>query len=204
MWVRRITASMYDEATVYTCLNGHTWDHFNSYLYVSKNYGSTWEKIGSDLPMEPINVVKEDPVNKNILYVGTDNGVYVSLNNGKNFMRMNNGLPAVPVHDLCVHPREHDLIVGTHGRSIYIASVNELEQLNDSILQKKLFVFDLPETKHRNAWGGRDGAWGEMNIPDYKIPFYHNDWSSLKIEVQNEKGLTLFSSTTTMFFKGLN
>ena len=203
MWVRRITASMYDEGTVYVCLNGHTWDHFNSYLYVSHNYGSTWEKIGNDLPMEAVNVVKEDPVNPNILYVGTDYGVYVSFDKGKSFMRMSNGLPTVAVHDLCIQPRDRDLIVGTHGRSIYIASVTELEQLQDSILAKALYVFDLPETKYHGNWGKKPGPWDEPNKPEYKIPFYIKNPGKVKIEIQTAKGITLFSTTEDMK-KGLN
>lgn len=195
LWVRRVAASAFDEGTVYVCLNGHTWDHFNSYLYVSKNYGSSWEKIGLNLPLEPINVVKEDPANSNVLYVGTDNGVYVSLDKGKSFMRMSNGLPSVAVHDLCIQPRANDLIVGTHGRSIYIASVKELQQLTDSVMMKGLYVFDLPETKYRSNWGKKDGAWGDTLVPEFKVPFYLKKAGKIKVEIKTEKGLVLMNKS---------
>src|SRR5205823_2768207 len=79
LWVSRVWASNFKEGRVYLALNGYRWDDFNPYLFVSEDYGTTWSQIGSELPLEPINVVKEDPVNENILYVGTDAGVYVSL-----------------------------------------------------------------------------------------------------------------------------
>ena len=88
-------------------------------------------RIGTDLPLgEIVNVVKEDPANKNVVYIGTDNGLYVSINRGKTFMHFSDGLPAVSVHDLIVQPRDHDLIVGTHGRSIYIAHVERIRTVD--------------------------------------------------------------------------
>ena len=81
------------------------------------------------LPPEPVNVIKEDPTNENILYVGTDGGLYVSLDRGKSFMMWNNGLPkSVPVHDLVIHEREHEIVLGTHGRSFYIAPLENLRK----------------------------------------------------------------------------
>lgn len=113
--------------------------------------------------------MKEDPANENVIYAGTDAGVYVSLDRGKTFMAMSNGLPRVPVHDLCIHPRDHDLILGTHGRSIYIASVKELEQLRDSILQKPLYLFSPDNPTYSNSWGKQ----GFHGIPskDLKLKF---------------------------------
>jgi len=158
--VTRVYASNFDTATIYASLSGYFYDDFTPYVYMSKNYGKTWEKIGNDLPMgEIVNVVKEDPKNKNVVYVGTDNGLYVSLNRGKSFMHMTGGLPAVSVHDLIVQPRDNDLIVGTHGRSIYIAHVYELQYLTDSILAKDLFTFyDEFKINYNPKWG--EESWG--------------------------------------------
>ncbi len=172
LWVSRVWSSNFKEGRVYASLSGYRWDDFNSYLYVSEDYGGTWTRIGNDpdkigtgLPPEAINVVKEDPVNENILYVGTDAGVYVSLDRGKTFMAFTNGLPRVAVDDLCIQPRDHDLILGTHGRSIYIASVKELEQLRDSILQKPLFAFSLETKTYRSSWGKKDFNWDSIKDP---------------------------------------
>jgi photosystem II stability/assembly factor-like uncharacterized protein len=115
---------------VYASLNGYRNDNFAPYLYVSDDYGMNWRQIGKDLPMEPINVVREDNKHEGILYVGTDGGLYVSLDQGNSFMMWNKGMPkSVPVHDLVVHPRDNEIVVGTHGRSIYIAKLEGVQGL---------------------------------------------------------------------------
>ena len=130
LWVSRVTASGAAEGRVYASLNGYRNDDFNPYLYVSEDFGATWKKIGADLPAEPINVVKEDPKNPNIIYVGTDGGLYVSFNRGQSFMMWTKGLPkSVPIHDIAFQTRENDIILGTHGRSIYIANLNEVHKV---------------------------------------------------------------------------
>ena len=99
-------------------------------MYVSDDYGNTWKQIGKDLPYEPVNVIKEDLGNENILYIGTDGGLYVSIDGGNSTMIWSKGLPnGVPVHDLALHPRENEIILGTHGRSLYIAKLDELQKL---------------------------------------------------------------------------
>ncbi|MEN9686766.1 MAG: hypothetical protein RLZZ28_2552 [Bacteroidota bacterium] len=130
LYVSRVFASAFKEGRVYASLNGYRNDHFLPYLYVSEDYGANWKAIGKDLPNEPINVVKEDITNENIVYVGTDGGLYVSIDGANSFMMWNKGLPSsVPVHDVAQHPRENELILGTHGRSIYIAKLDELQKL---------------------------------------------------------------------------
>jgi photosystem II stability/assembly factor-like uncharacterized protein len=115
---------------VYVSLSGYRFDNFAPYLYVSDDYGNTWKQLGKDLPAEPINVVREDPKLENILYVGTDGGLYVSFNGGNNFMMWNTGLPkSIPVHDIAIQERENEIVLGTHGRSIYIAKLNEVQKM---------------------------------------------------------------------------
>jgi photosystem II stability/assembly factor-like uncharacterized protein len=129
LWVSRVTASPHKEGRVYATLNGYRFDDFTPYLYVSEDYGATWTKIGRDLPTEPVNVVKEDPKNENILYIGTDGGLYVSFNRGQSFMMWNAGLPkSVPVHDIAIQTRENEIVLGTHGRSIYIAKLDDVQK----------------------------------------------------------------------------
>ena len=87
--------------------------------------------------MEPINVVTEDPKRENIIYVGTDNGLYASFNMGKSFLTLDNNLPRVPVHDMAVQQRENELVIGTHGRSIYITKLKEIQKLYDKMMGEK-------------------------------------------------------------------
>ncbi len=129
LWVSSVTASAFKEGRVYASLNGYRFDDFNPYLYVSEDYGATWTAIGKDLPAEPVNVVKEDPKNQNIIYVGTDGGLYVSFNKGASFMMWNAGLPkSVPVHDIAIQTRDNEIVLGTHGRSVYIAKLDEVQK----------------------------------------------------------------------------
>jgi photosystem II stability/assembly factor-like uncharacterized protein len=128
LWVSRIIASQYKESRVYASLNGYRFDDFAPYLYTSEDHGTTWTALGKDLPAEPINVVREDPKNENILYVGTDGGLYVSFNKGASFVMWNGGLPkSVPVHDIAIQERENEIVLGTHGRSIYVAKLDEVQ-----------------------------------------------------------------------------
>lgn len=130
LYVSRVTASAFKEGRVYASLNGYRNDNFLPYLYVSDDYGANWRSIGKDLPNEPINVIKEDLTNENLLYIGTDGGLYVSIDGGNSSMMWNKGLPySVPVHDIALHPRENELILGTHGRSIYIAKLDEAQKI---------------------------------------------------------------------------
>jgi photosystem II stability/assembly factor-like uncharacterized protein len=130
LWVSRITASQYKEARVYISLNGYRYDNFAPYLYVSNDYGLTWYQIGKDLPCEPINVIREDPKNDSILYAGTDGGLYVSFDMGQTFMCWNAGMPkSVPVHDIAIQQRDNEIVLGTHGRSLYVAKLDDVQQL---------------------------------------------------------------------------
>jgi len=131
LWVSRVTASKYKEGRLYATLNGYRYDNFNPYLFVSDDYGSSWKQLGTDLPAEPLNVVREDAKNENILYVGTDNGLYTSFDMGKTFMVMGGNLPRVPVHDLVIQERENELVVGTHGRSIFITKLDSVYKAYD-------------------------------------------------------------------------
>jgi hypothetical protein len=131
-WVTRLVASQHDLATVYVSLTGYRYDDFEKYLYVSTDYGASWEPISSNLPSEPINVVAEDPENPDILYVGTDAGVYASLDRGASWQALCANLPTTPVYDLVVHPRDGELVIGTHGRSVFVADVTAIRELAEA------------------------------------------------------------------------
>ncbi len=202
LWVSRVQASAHEKGRVYAALNGYRWDDFTPYLYVSEDYGQTWTAIGTDLPLEPINVIKEDPENPDILYVGTDHALYISLDRGASFMQMNNQLPAVPVHDLVIHPRDKDLVMGTHGRSIYIASVKELQQLTDEILAKALHPFSPSPIRYSSRWGAAD-LWWNPDPPEVQLPIYTGSPGKAKVALFAGKGLLLRTFEADCM-KGLN
>lgn len=129
LYISRVTASKFKEGRVYATLNGYRNDNFTPYLYVSEDYGASWKQLGKDLPYEPVNVVREDPIHENILYVGTDGGVYVTMDSGKSFMSWHRGMPrSVPVHDIAIQERELEIVIGTHGRSLYVSSLKEVHK----------------------------------------------------------------------------
>lgn len=194
LYTSRITASNFKEGRIYISLNGCRYDNFTAYLFMSDDYGNTWKQIGSDLPAEPINVVKEDLKNENIIYAGTDNGLYTSLNKGKTFMAMNGGLPRVAVHDLVIHPRDNEIVVGTHGRSIYIAKLDELRQLNDTLIQKPVYVFEISNPTYNKNWGKKFNLFADEPFSaNITIPYYVKENGMVTLNIKSEKGVQLYA-----------
>jgi photosystem II stability/assembly factor-like uncharacterized protein len=206
-WVSRVVASAHDEDRLYVALNGYRWDNFEAHVYRSDDWGATWQRIGADLPLEPVNVVVEDPENEHLLYVGTDNGLYASLDGGQSFMTMMGedteaGLPNAPVHDAVVHPRDHDLVVGTHGRSIWVADVEPLQQLTPEALDS-LRLFPLEAIPHSDRWGSRGWTWDEPTRPEAQIVYFAPTAGEATLTVTEEDG-TLVSATFDDAERGLN
>ncbi len=162
LYVSRVAASQFKEGRVYATLNAYRNDNFTPYLYVSEDYGKTWIALGNDLPQEPLNVVKEDPKFENIIYVGSDNGLYASVDKGKSFMTLgSSNLPRVPVHDIAIQKTANEIVIATHGRSIYIASIDSIYKAYYQSLKKnnpkdKQTALQLFDWKKMNA--------GELDI----------------------------------------
>jgi hypothetical protein len=118
-WISRVVASKFTEGTVYMTQNGKRDDDFTPYVWKSVNYGKTWKSISGNIPLGTVNVIREDPVDPAILYVGTDVGVYVTRNGGKKWDVLGGNLPSCFVHDLIIHPRDNIIVIATHGRGMY-------------------------------------------------------------------------------------
>ena len=118
--VWKVVASKYDPATVYVTLVGRHDDDFNPYIFKSADYGKTWVSIAAGIPGGPVNVVREDPKKKDILYAGTDTGVYVSQDAGKTWNVLGGGLPTSYVWDIAIHPRDNAMVIATNGRGMWI------------------------------------------------------------------------------------
>ncbi|MBT7691978.1 MAG: hypothetical protein HN750_08165 [Gemmatimonadales bacterium] len=147
-WVTRVEASHHELGTAYVSFSGLRNDDFGAYVYKTSNFGESWTDISSNLPKSSVNVVIEHYENPNLLFVGTDLQVHASLDGGMNWQSMKGDMPTVPVHDIEIHTRENDLVVGTHGRGIYIADVSELSQVNSMNMTAQAHLFD-PEDKVR-------------------------------------------------------
>ncbi len=124
-WISRVIASRYDMSTVYLTQNGKRNDDFAAYVWKSTDYGKTWQNFSSNIPLGPVNVIREDPIDRNILYVGTDIGVYVSKNAGQTWEVLGD-LPSTYVHDLIIHPRDNIIVIATHGRGMWAIDANKV------------------------------------------------------------------------------
>jgi photosystem II stability/assembly factor-like uncharacterized protein len=123
-WVSRIVASAHELGTVYMTQNGKRDDDFTPYVWKSDDYGKTWVDISKGVPFGPINVIREDPIDGNILYLGTDGGVFATTDRGKTWDALGAGLPTVYVHDLVIHPRDNIVVIATHGRGMWALDAN--------------------------------------------------------------------------------
>ena len=144
---------------------------------MTSDYGATFRSIAANLPTggpDFVHVIREDPVNPRLLFVGTDVGAYVSSDRGGSWQRFMNGLPTVPVHDLRIHPREHELVAGTHGRSIWIADILPLEQLVDSMRGRSVALY-APKTAYQYGQGPVEGQAAGHQLFEAPSPAYGAD-----------------------------
>ena len=186
LWVSRVIASSHKKERVYVALNGYRFDDFTPYVYLSDDYGQTWKNIGESIPTGAVNVIKEDPVNQNILYLGTDNGLYTSFNKGTSWNVFSKNFPNVAVHDLVIQPAAKHIIIGTHGRSLYKADIAPLQKMNATILEKSSYIFAITSIKKSSNWGRSWSQWREANTPEIKIPFYSNADKKVTLDIYNQ------------------
>jgi len=142
--VSRVEASHFDAGTAYVTFDGHRTDDHKAYVFKTTDFGDTWTSIAGDLPAANVNVIREDPKNRNLLYLGNEYGFYISLDGGKAWKRFMNGLPTVRIDDILIHPRDNDLILGTHGRSIWIIDdITALQQMTPAVQTADATLFDI-------------------------------------------------------------
>ncbi|MDX1438793.1 MAG: glycosyl hydrolase, partial [Rubricoccaceae bacterium] len=198
-WVSSVEFSGHAENRIYLSLNGYRTDDFNTYVYRSDDKGKTWTSLQANLPKVVVNVIHEDPVNEDLLYVGTDHGVYASFDRGESFMLMggqltgDEHLPNAPVHDLKVHPRDSELIVGTHGRSIYVVDVSHLQLLTNELRGEVLHVFDTEDVRHSENWGARNNSWSEAREATIEFVYWAREGGEVAISIASEDGEVVYS-----------
>ena len=143
--ISRVEPSHHADGTCYVSLTRYRNDDRRPYIFKTTDFGKTWENITNDLPHSgSVHVVIESSRNKYLLFCGTEFAVFASLDGGKSWQRMKGGMPTVSVHDLVIHPRDRDLVVGTHGRSIFVFDdISPLEQMTSEVLAKPAHLFDI-------------------------------------------------------------
>jgi photosystem II stability/assembly factor-like uncharacterized protein len=150
-YVSRVEPSYFDRGTAYVSLDGHRHDDLKPYVYVTRDFGATWTSITGDLPaFGNVNSIRQDPRNPNLLYAATEFGFFTSLDEGRSWKRFMTNLPVVRVDDVIIHPRDNDLVLSTHGRSVWIMDdVTALQQLTPAALQQDVVLF---EPRNAVAW----------------------------------------------------
>jgi photosystem II stability/assembly factor-like uncharacterized protein len=167
-WVSRIEPSYADAKTAYVAIDAHRAGIYAPLLYVTRDGGKTWASIAGNIPGdEPVKVLREDSKNPNLLFAGTEFGLYMSPDAGATWQKFG-GLPTVAVDDIQIHPRERDVVVATHGRSLYVIDdITPLEQWKgDSAAKEAIFFDPMPawgryELQGFSTWGGHQEFRGE-------------------------------------------
>lgn len=172
-WTNRVFASHYQAGTAYVAKSRHRQDDFRPFLFKTTDFGATWTAIHSNLPQRPINVLWEDNVNPDLLFVGNDAGVYVSLDGGKLWSALKGNMPLVAVHDLIVHPRDGELVAGTYGRGIWVTDITPLREMQKA-LQSDAYLFSI-ESKARR----REGALGNYRLYGDRLAVTPNEPNGL-------------------------
>ena len=198
LWVSRVIASEHQKERVYVTLNGYRNDDFAAYVYVSEDSGISWKSINKNLPNSPVNVIREDPNNDQILYLGNDQGVYVSFDQGQKWQPFNKGLTSAAVHDLVVQPEANHLLVGTHGRSIYKVDLAPFQKLNNAFLKQELALLDPKKVKHSKRWGSSYSSWRKVFEPETTFTAFAKTSGAYEIQIKDVKGTVLFSQKGTL------
>jgi hypothetical protein len=161
-YVVRVEPSHFDTLTFYVAFENHRWNDFKPYLFVTNDGGKSFRSIVNNLPQSSpadyLHVIREDPHNRDLLFVGSSRTAYVSIDRGQTWSRLSNNLPTVPVFDLQIHPRDHEMIAATHGRSLWVVDIAALEQITPKVVAQGTYLF-----KPRTAY-----QWGEapqLNLP---------------------------------------
>ncbi len=208
-WVSSVEAGHFDAGTVYATFDAHTFGDMRPFAYKSTDFGATWSAlVASDAPVRGyVHVVKEDLVNKDLLFLGTEVGLWVSLDGGKRWAHYKGGdLPSVAVRDLAIHPRDNDLVIATHGRGIWIIDdITPLRALTPAMLATNVVFMPARPTVQRvsasGGWANGDAAFVGPNPPgDAVITYYlkkRHIFGDMKIEVLGPDGRLLGTVPTS-------
>lgn len=214
-WVSYIEAGHFDEGTAYATFDLHMFGDMRPYVYRTTDYGQTWTPlIAENSPVRGYaHVVREDLVNRDLLFVGTEHGLWISLDGGRQWAQYKGGeMPSVAVRDMVIHPRDHDLIIGTHGRGIWIVDdISPLRALTSETLAKEaVFVQAQPSVQRvpaQGGWPNGDAVFVGPNPPDEAIITYYQKkrhiFGDLKIEVFDPQG-KLLGTIPSSKRRGLN
>lgn len=159
-WVSSIEASRHKPERAYVVLDGHRSDDDEPYVFMTNDYGETWKSLRANLPWGSTRVLREDVQNQDLLYLGTEFACWVSLNRGEKWTKINNNLPTVAIHEIAVHPTAGEIVVATHGRSLWVLDVTALRQMKPSVLTKTAHLYQPAAAVRWRSEPARGSAYG--------------------------------------------
>jgi len=141
--VSSIEASRFETGRAYVAFDGHRSNNDRPHIYVTEDFGQTWQAINANLPSGSTRCLREDASNANLLFLGAEFGIFTSLDRGRHGTRIHNNLPTVAIHEIAVHPTENEIVAATHGRSLWVLDVSPLRQMTADVAQAKAHLFKL-------------------------------------------------------------
>ncbi len=160
LWVATIEPSRGAEGRCYVAFDGHRADDDEPYIYVTEDYGQTWKSLRANLPTGSTRVLREDLKNPSLLYLGTEFGAWASVNRGASWTKINNTLPTVAVHEFAVHPTAGEVVVATHGRSLWVLDAAALRQVSADTIKEKAHLYAPGPGIHWRAEPSRGSVYG--------------------------------------------
>jgi photosystem II stability/assembly factor-like uncharacterized protein len=182
-WVKRVVASAFDENTAYVAFSGYrTHNEDKTWLFVTRDLGKTWTDISGGMN-NPIFDVEEDPENANVLYLGTDYGIFVTIDQGKTWSAFSTSAPSVPIRDLAIQKRDREMAVATYGRGFYVCDIGPIKEFKPEVFQEPAHLFDIKNAIKWNRFEQRGETLGEMAKAD-NPPVGANIYYYLKADAQ--------------------
>lgn len=196
-WCSYVEASRFGKGTAYAAFDGHREGDMKPYLFRTVDFGMTWQKLSSNEVQGFCHVIKEDPENENLLFLGTENGLFVSVDKGESWTKFTSNMPNVPVNDMVIHPLENDLILATHGRGVIIIDdISPLRELTPQVLESELTIlssrdFIITNPKITQGFPGDQEFVGKNPVEAAFITYYMNKrhvFGDMTIEIYNSDG----------------
>lgn len=190
-WVSRVVASKYDENTVFVTQNGYREDDFAPYVWKSTDRGKTWRSIAGNLPNECVNVIREDPNRKDLLYVGTDMGAYVSFDGGSTWETLHGALPNTPVHDIAIQPRDNEMVIASHGKSVFALPLKYVHATTPELRSKDITILEAEDARRGANWGmDRREPWDTTppRVPTSPVVLFSKEPGKGTIRIKDKAG----------------
>ncbi len=190
-WISRVVASGHAAGTAYVTLTGYRENDYRPYVFKTADVGETWQPIAAGLPDEQVNVIREDPRSADTLYIGTDQGgVYVSKTGGTSWISLSANLPPAAVHDIAIHARDRELVIGTHGRSVFKVDLVPVQDFSAAVAAESIHLFPsrpamLPQSRDYG------GDWALETRRPAAFTYFLKSAGSVSLRIVDDKGIVV-------------